>query len=169
MPVMIPGLLVADDSLLVAKSVADLEVALKRAESWAQIHNLRFGLKKCGIMMIGPAIQTEANVKTLERAKIMLQGAPIPVVTSYTYLGGVFQSDLSFEGVIADRCRKAQGSISTIMPVITNASVPLAMRRLTVAYIYNYSTDPYLFGRGHWDAIQKIDGALTKSDGQRFA
>lgn len=132
MPVMIPGLLVADDSLLVAKSVADLEVALKRAESWAQIHNLRFGLKKCGIMMIGPAIQTEANVKTLERAKIMLQGAPIPVVTSYTYLGGVFQSDLSFEGVIADRCRKAQGSISTIMPVITNASVPLAMRRLTL-------------------------------------
>ena len=131
-PLYVPGLLLADDAVILTESIPAMQQVLDEKQEWANTNGMSFGLSKCGVMMIGPATETEANLATLKAAVITLNGDEIPVVSSYMYLGGVFRSDLSLDGLVADRNMKAKRAVGAVAPILSNVCIPLAMRRLTV-------------------------------------
>ena len=90
--------------------------------------------------MIGPATETEANLATLKDAVITLNGDEIPVVSSYMYLGGVFRSDLSLDGLVADRNMKAKRAVGAVAPILSNVCIP-GVSHASPNYVSFCSTD----------------------------
>ena len=89
-------LLYADDVVILARDAADLQRALNVADRWRIDNHMRFGVAKCGV--VAPAGD----------AVFMLQGEPVPIVTSYGYLG----VDMGIHGVDMERALERRVSKS---------------------------------------------------------
>ena len=53
----------ADDQVLLASSAVELQEAPKRMSAWGDLHEMEFGVKKCGVMVMhGP--QSDLDIST---------------------------------------------------------------------------------------------------------
>ncbi|OMJ24614.1 RNA-directed DNA polymerase from mobile element jockey [Smittium culicis] len=80
----IPGLLFADDAVLLAESSADLQAALNTISEWSDTWEMAVNASKCGIMTISGELTTDMT----------LQGQKVDSTDQYTYLGYIMNSKI---------------------------------------------------------------------------
>ncbi|OMJ18720.1 RNA-directed DNA polymerase from mobile element jockey [Smittium culicis] len=86
----IPGLLFADDAVLLAESSADLQTVLNTITEWSDTWEMAVNASKCGIMTISGELATDMT----------LQGQKVDSTDQYTYLGYIMISKWDVSGTI---------------------------------------------------------------------
>ncbi|OMJ08754.1 Retrovirus-related Pol polyprotein from type-1 retrotransposable element R2 [Smittium culicis] len=84
--VKIPGLLFADDLVLLADSEVGIRENLLVVEKWASDNEMSFGISKCDALAVGGSFE---HPDILE-----LQEQRVPIVKKYWYLGDLINDDL---------------------------------------------------------------------------
>jgi len=120
----LPGLMFADDVVVLAPDALRLRRLLHRVETWADEWEMSVGASKCGVMVF------DHDQAQGSQGQWSLQGQEVPVVDSYTYLGiEVFNDwDLTKSAAaITNRTRKALWSLR---PALVNSHVPITVKAL---------------------------------------
>ena len=119
----IVGLLYADDLVLICSKRSDLRRALEKIQSWGILHEMTFGVKKCGIMGFG-----NGAVDRLRLRQWRLDDQVIPIVETYDYLGIPFTSDLNLSIISEARAVKGLKVLNSVRPLIGCIQIPLTVR-----------------------------------------
>ncbi|OMJ11368.1 RNA-directed DNA polymerase from mobile element jockey, partial [Smittium culicis] len=97
----IPGLLFADDAVLLAESSADLQAALDTITEWSGTWEMAVNSPKCGIMTISGELTTDTT----------LQGQKVDSTDQYTYLGYIMNSKWDVSGTIKNNKNKVRKAV----------------------------------------------------------
>ncbi|OMJ15455.1 Retrovirus-related Pol polyprotein from type-1 retrotransposable element R2, partial [Smittium culicis] len=97
----IPGLLFADDAVLLAESSADLQAALDTITEWSDTWEMAVNASKCGIMTISGEMT----------ADMTLQGQKVNSIDQYTYLGYIMNSKWDVSGTIKNNKNKVRNAV----------------------------------------------------------
>ncbi|OMJ11418.1 RNA-directed DNA polymerase from mobile element jockey [Smittium culicis] len=97
----IPGLLFADDAVLLAESSADLQAVLDTITEWSDTWEMAVNASKCGIMTISGELTTDMT----------LQGQKVNSTDQYTYLGYIMNSKWDVSGKIKNNKNKVRKAI----------------------------------------------------------
>ena len=119
----IVGLLYADDLVLICSNRHNLRDALGRIQAWGRLHEMTFGVRKCGIMGFGP--QAREKVRSQEWT---LDGQVIPIVDKYDYLGIPFTSELDLSVIAEARAAKGRKALDAIRPLVGCLQIPILIR-----------------------------------------
>jgi len=126
----IPGLLFADDLVLIAPTKEDVEEMLSKLTRWLDVNEMEVGISKCGIMAVG-SLQDQASLS--ERPdRWQIAGKVVPVVTDYRYLGIVFRRELDVVDMMSERLVQARKVVLATSPFLKSASMPMIMRVLVL-------------------------------------
>ena len=103
----VPGLLFADDTCLMASDAAGLKKSLDVLVKWCKEWGVKINVAKSGVMHI--------HNKKVERCKMTYEvdGEAIPMVSSYKYLGCVVDEHLVLTEMVEERAeagRRALGA-----------------------------------------------------------
>lgn len=120
--VRIPGLLQADDLVLIASRRSKLQAMLDDVSSWSKKWEMATNGAKCGVMGIKDA------AKAAKARKWTLLGEEIPVVESYKYLGIMFNDQLSLNDMIKDRVDSVRKVSWEYEKFLRNTSIPVGAR-----------------------------------------
>jgi len=130
------ALMFADDVVLTQESPEALQAALDTLAAWADKWGMRVGHRKCGVMVLGSATAQEAA-----RGRVWtVQGATIPVVDAYPYLGVVIDPGMTMKANLARRVAKGSAALQATRWVLTDRTVPLTVR----AMVYRTLVHPVL-------------------------
>lgn len=131
------GLLFADDLALTASTRRKLRKGLILLGQWAHIHDMAFGIDKCGIMGFGPTGQAKAmrwqgKWSFGDRAGVI--GEKIMVVCRYNYLGCFVTHDLAgskgidLNAMALARANVSLGTLNKIAPILKDATIPSVIK-----------------------------------------
>ncbi|OMJ15029.1 RNA-directed DNA polymerase from mobile element jockey [Smittium culicis] len=109
----IPGLLFADDAVLLAESSADLQAALNTITEWSDTWEMAVNASKCGIMTISGELTTDMT----------LQGQKVDSTDQYTYLGYIMNSKWGVSGTIRNNKLKEQKALYSAYGFLNKLSV----------------------------------------------
>lgn len=118
-------LLFADDLVMFSESEWALQHQMQRLEAWADMWGMKFGVKKCGIMVVTPD-GTPGELDDPE--SLCLQGQPVPLVSEYLYLGVPIVAnavDLGLTAHLKRRVEKAQSVLMAYLPTLQNTGLPM--------------------------------------------
>ncbi|RKO95101.1 hypothetical protein CXG81DRAFT_5055, partial [Caulochytrium protostelioides] len=118
----------ADDVVLIADSRVALQRACTAFTRWADDNEMQVGFKKCGAMWVGDG-------KPDDVAPLLLQGATVPEVSSYTYLGIAIDDQLRASTMTLHRTQQGSAALHALRPTLGNAHIPMAMRVMLVKSI----------------------------------
>jgi hypothetical protein len=144
-PDTVPGLLFADDGVLLAESADSLQSALDDAGRWATTWGMSFGISKCGTMVVSPESSHDPRTWTL-------QGCPVPHVHQYLYLGTLLTSDLDLSVMAQHRARCANSALAGMSRFLRCPRLPLRTRTLAIKAILLPSA---LYGAEIWGMHQE--------------
>ncbi|OMJ16689.1 hypothetical protein AYI69_g7739 [Smittium culicis] len=119
--VKIPGLLFADDLVL----LADSEVGLREnllVVKWANDNEMSLGISKYGALVVGGSFE---HPDILE-----LQGQTVLIVKEYWYLGVLINDELDLLKFCRHKFEKAEACYANIRRLLSSKSVPMASRVL---------------------------------------
>jgi exonuclease III len=164
-PLKIPGLLFADDGVVLADSPAALIAILLLVSQWCDRWHMSANASKCAIMLV-PLQSSNAEYQDFKTAVcnrflagFVIQGAPVPVVEKTTYLGCVLHYSLDLLVTATDRAEKGLRSIMAQLPFLRNPTIPLRIRvmvfRGTVMRTCLYGAELWGGVRVHADIVQK--------------
>ena len=119
------GLLFADDLALIASTRSKLQRAIEMIQSWADTHEMRFGVGKCGIMGFGPRA---TEFLSRDPTRFRLGEQVVPLVDSYVYLGVPFTSPVDLDVMATSRAEKGRKVLNSLRGVLSCVSIPLALR-----------------------------------------
>jgi len=125
-----PGLLFADDLALIAGKVSRMERMLSKLEAWGVKFEMEFGIKKCGIMVVTLPQDQPMATNNLRVQHLRLQGALLPVVEKYVYLGVEFNCRLDITAIVGARVEKTRKAVMALRGPLTNKLIPLQARIL---------------------------------------
>jgi hypothetical protein len=125
----VPGLLLADDAVILASTAKMLRKELRRVTVWADTNLMEFGIAKCGIMGFGPGAK---NILDVERASFFLQEKCVPVVEKYKYLGVTINDTFQKEAICREREAKGQKAYQALKPLIWNLRLPSSFRVMLI-------------------------------------
>ncbi|OMJ22335.1 RNA-directed DNA polymerase from mobile element jockey [Smittium culicis] len=94
----IPGLLLADDAVLLAESSADLQAALDTITEWSDTWEMAVNASKCEIMTISRELTTDMT----------LQGQKVDSADLYIYLGYIMNSKWNVSQMIKNNKNKVR-------------------------------------------------------------
>ncbi|OMJ13580.1 RNA-directed DNA polymerase from mobile element jockey [Smittium culicis] len=114
----IPGLLFADDAVLLAESSADLQAALDTITEWSDTWEMAVNASKCGIM----TISGELN------ADMTLQGQKVNSTDQYTYLGYIMNSKWDVSGTIKKNKIKVRKAVYAAYSFLKQSDVLTALK-----------------------------------------
>ncbi|OMJ16141.1 Retrovirus-related Pol polyprotein from type-2 retrotransposable element R2DM, partial [Smittium culicis] len=97
----IPGLLFADDAVLLAESSVDMQIALNTITEWSDTWEMAVNASKCGIMTISGELTTDMT----------LQGQKVDSTYQYTYLGYIMNSKWDVSGTIKNNKNKVRKAV----------------------------------------------------------
>ncbi|OMJ11481.1 LINE-1 retrotransposable element ORF2 protein [Smittium culicis] len=97
----IPGLLFADDAVLLAESSAEIQDALNTITEWPDTWEMAVNASRCGIMTISGVLTTDMT----------LQGQKVDSTDQYTYLGYIMNSKWDVSGTIKYNKNKARKAV----------------------------------------------------------
>ncbi|OMJ08903.1 Retrovirus-related Pol polyprotein from type-1 retrotransposable element R2, partial [Smittium culicis] len=97
----IPGLLFADDAVILAESSADLQIALNTITEWSDTWEMAVNASKCGIMTISGELTTDMT----------LQSQKVNSANQYTYLGYIMNSKWDVSGTIKNNKNKVRKAV----------------------------------------------------------
>ncbi|ELQ74836.1 putative RNA-directed DNA polymerase (reverse transcriptase), Non LTR Retrotransposon protein, partial [Trachipleistophora hominis] len=151
----IPGLLFADDAVVLAESAHELQSNLQRISDWCERWRISLNIEKCGLVVFGPG----------EARNMCYRGQSLPVVASYTYLGHPLMPDLDLNVVIQDRKEKAIRAYHGMRPFLTRNFVPAPIKMLLVKSVLlpiaTYGCELYGMSTSRLAHLQRvIDHAL---------
>ena len=118
------GLLFADDLVLLAPTVGKLRAAMRKTEEWAHRWEMQIGAPKCGVTVF------HSDVNQQRGQEWLLQGQPVPVVESYTYLGIELNHRMDLRATSAAITARTRKALWSIKPALTNRSIPFETRVL---------------------------------------
>jgi Reverse transcriptase (RNA-dependent DNA polymerase) len=130
----IPGLLFADDTVLVAETIRKMQAALRIVNKWSKLWGMSFNLKKCGAMVIpketslDTTVNNETERKRLEKKQLTLDDYPMPVVESYIYLGLKITMDLMLEKMALHRAVIGRAKLAKLSRFLGELRIPLKYR-----------------------------------------
>ncbi len=149
-------LLYADDIVLLAESVSDLQAAMTEVEQYARRWRFQVNPKKCAAMYFAPRPSTPNPVD-----RVHIDGVTIEWVDQYCYLGVEIQRSGRAFGAFKTRAERtarcALGSISGMgmysgkLPVPTACEVYCALVRSQL----EYAAEVWSAGAS-WDAAERI-------------
>ena len=115
----LPGLLFADDTLLLQDSPDSLQKALDLVHTWSRIWELPLNPSKCQVLPIGH----DGCPPTLLLGETMLE-----VASSSLYLGLSFSSKLCRQHMARGRVGKGKMRLAQLRPMLVNRLVPLPFK-----------------------------------------
>lgn len=126
------SLLFADDMLALVPDQHTLALVVTAVCDWADKHDMKFGVGKCGIMhfpgnWLGDPHATASIVAPSPGFEI--RGIPIPIVDSYVYLGLKFTTNLSTSSMIDELRTKGTRTIYGMEPFLRCTTIPLSIKR----------------------------------------
>ena len=71
----IPGLLYADDGVILADSLDEMRAAIEVTEEWGNSNCMEFGISKCAVMCVGEEQDQESTTLFLPLVKTTTSGA----------------------------------------------------------------------------------------------
>ncbi|OMJ13671.1 RNA-directed DNA polymerase from mobile element jockey, partial [Smittium culicis] len=114
----IPGLLFADDAVLLAESSADLQAALDTITEWSDTWEIAVNASKCGIMTISGELTTD----------MALQGQKVNFTDQYTYLGYIMNSKWDVSGTIKNNKNKVRKAVYAAYSFLSRSDVLTALK-----------------------------------------
>jgi hypothetical protein len=109
----IVGLLYADDLVVICGTCSNLRKALEKIQEWGDLHEMTFGVSKCGVMGFG-----ETADNKVRSCEWLLNGQRIPVVDKYIYLGIPFTRKLDLNIVTKAIVAKGLKALNANRPFI---------------------------------------------------
>ncbi|OMJ11775.1 Retrovirus-related Pol polyprotein from type-2 retrotransposable element R2DM [Smittium culicis] len=97
----IPGLLFADNAVLLAESSAELQVALNTITEWSDTWEMAVNASKCGIMTISGELTTDMT----------LLGQRVDSTDQCAYLGYIMNSKWDVSGTIKNNKNKVRKAV----------------------------------------------------------
>ncbi|OMJ28581.1 LINE-1 reverse transcriptase-like protein [Smittium culicis] len=120
--VKIPGLLFADDLVLLADSEVSIRENLLVVEKWASDNEMSFGISKCDALAVGGSFEHPENLE--------LQGQRVHIVKEYWYLGVLINDEQDLLKFCRHKVEKAESCYTNIRRLLSSKSVPMASRVL---------------------------------------
>ncbi|OMJ27037.1 LINE-1 retrotransposable element ORF2 protein [Smittium culicis] len=114
----IPGLLFADDAVVLAESPAELQIALEKLSAWSNKWEMQINQEKCGVMGIN------GNTGML----FTVMGKPINQVTEYKYLGVLFNDKWNNLSALKNNRENGRKAFHSMYYFLTKKDIPTAMR-----------------------------------------
>ncbi|OMJ09725.1 RNA-directed DNA polymerase from mobile element jockey [Smittium culicis] len=114
----IPGLLFADDAVLLAESSADLQAALNTITEWSDTWEMAVNASKCGIMTISGELTTD----------MILEGQKVDSTDQYTYLGYIMNSKWDVSGTIKNNKNKVRKAVYAAYSFLRRSDVLTALK-----------------------------------------
>ena len=124
LPNRIPGLLYADDLVILSSTAKSLKKLISKVEKWANLWEMEFGIKKCGLMVFNGDNGLLGSVSPWK-----LQGKQIPIVTEYRYLGILVNQEFSLEHIINDRKAKGTRLLHSMEGFLKSSWIPIIFRK----------------------------------------
>jgi hypothetical protein len=125
----IPGLLLADDTVILASSTRMLRKELSQVSRWGDTNLMEFGIAKCGIMGFGPGARAALEE---EQDSFKLQGKLVPVVSQYKYLGVTINDMFEKEAICREREFKGEKAYQSLKSLIWNLRLPSSFRVMLI-------------------------------------
>ncbi|OMJ17233.1 RNA-directed DNA polymerase from mobile element jockey [Smittium culicis] len=114
----IPGLLFADDAVLLTESSAGLQSALDTIAEWSDTWEMAVNASKCGIMTISGELT----------ADMTLQGEKVDFTDQYTYLGYIMNSKWDVSGAINNNKNKVRKAVYASYSFLRRSDVLTALK-----------------------------------------
>lgn len=124
----IPGLLYADDLVIMAPTATALTEMANKLSKWMDDNEMSVGIKKCGVMIVK---EDETGSEPVSR-QWSLNGEVVPRVKSYCYLGIDVREDLDIGHIIRGRVEKGTRLLEKMRPFLLNHRIPLPMRTVVL-------------------------------------
>lgn len=164
LPQKLPGLLWADDVVILADSPEQLQAAFVVVESWCKTWLMEVNASKCNVMAVGPVLESATNKLNrwvANHGNYSLGGGSVLPTTSYKYLGTLFRNDLAWKDAAAARVKAVNRTVHAHSRVLRNSGISLAIRRL---YYESVVVSAGLYGSELWahDLVEcgRLDQAL---------
>jgi hypothetical protein len=122
----LPGLLFADDLVLLADNMKDLQRLMNMATAWADKWGMIFGINKCAILCFG------GDRETVDQNEYVLQNHHVPVAESYTYLGMLFTDTLDLEKMCERQALAAKKAMWSLRPLLFSKQVPIHTKIMVI-------------------------------------
>lgn len=122
------GLMFADDTVIAAESVSDLNEKLEVIQDWMRDNAMEVNPSKCGVMVIDEPSQ-------ILNEPVLFNGEEIPVVDKYIYLGIEFNDQLNMSEVAKYRLGKGKKALGILTPTLRNLKVPLEYKSMLIKSI----------------------------------
>ncbi|OMJ16069.1 LINE-1 retrotransposable element ORF2 protein [Smittium culicis] len=120
--VKIPGLLFADDLVLLADSEVGLRENILVVEKWESDNEMSFGISKRGALSVGGSFE---HPDILE-----LQGQSVPIVKGYWYLGVLINDEIDLLKFCRHKVEKAEACYANIKRLLSSKYASMASRVL---------------------------------------
>lgn len=126
----IPGLLFADDAVILADGKEELRRSIGLVEQWTHRWEMEVNVSKCGIIRFSNR-DTERNKRVCRNnTPITIGGEVVPEVDSYVYLGITLDSGLSKNPMVARNASKGRGMIGSLRGFLSEPRYPVYLKKL---------------------------------------
>lgn len=164
------GLLFADDVAVLGEQPEQLNGNLARLGAWADKWSMTVNHGKCGVMLFGHPSRhgkgrmLSSDVKRARKAAALpglwkVQGASIPYVTKYKYLGVLIDCDLTLSEHVKERAARAENALRAARPILSHRFIPATVKR----HVYMSIVRPTLvYGAELLGGMGKIDLGVAR-------
>ena len=162
----VAGALFADDVVGLAPSLEHAQQLCEHITAWTQVHEMKVGIKKCGIMEIQPPSTEEVELHEDHELRdgLRLDGELLPIVTEYKYLGLWLTKDLDPVKFVTKRTEAGRATVNTLLPFLGCGTIPLSMRLQVVRAVIMprllYGAEVY--GNNRQELTSKVQTLLNK-------
>ena len=127
----VPGLLLADDAVLMTETQEELKEALDSYTVWCDKWRMEVGATKCGVMCVHDSDAHEQ----LKATTWKLQRQSIPVVEQYKYLGMQIDCSISMRAMVGGRQTIGNTRLAAMGPFLSNRRIPCEIKAKAVSSI----------------------------------
>jgi hypothetical protein len=126
----LPGLLWADDVVILAETPEMLRRAMSVVDAWCRDWLMKVNASKCNVMVFGskPDRVHDTLVELANKDPFTLGGMPVLPSKSYKYLGLVLSHDLSWKAAVDARIEVVRKAIFAQKSVLQNRNLSTALR-----------------------------------------
>ena len=160
--VCIPGLLYADDLVLLANTPEELQAMADQLTRWLSCNEMKAGIAKCAVMHVPRLSGTPGDHP---RFRWTLSGQAVVEVGEYTYLGVNFRADWDIPKMVVDRCEKGRRLSHILQPYLYSRTIPVHMKmaviRAVLVPVLLYGAEIYGMNKSITGRMQSfLTGAL---------
>jgi len=159
----LPGLLWADDIVILAESQEALREAFAVVDLWCKQWLMSVNSKKSNVMLVGPHPPSalRALEKMASEKPFTLGGGAVSPTKVYKYLGIQFRYDLSWGDAVVARCAAVRQAIFAQGAILRNVDISCDIRR---RYFESVITPVAMWGSELWahdeQKCKKVEKAL---------